>query len=102
MLRSSSSKSNVSCLLRAFLTERRSSIHEQFMPRRMAFVYDFDEVTDEGYVPDVPTTLRRSKVDCPKVGRVVLWSTHVHPCTCQLLALVLVTKVGAQPGVSCR
>ena len=43
-------------------------MHEQFLPRRMAFVYDFEEVTDEGIVPDVPTTVRRSKLDCPKVG----------------------------------
>mmetsp|Transcript_30533 Transcript_30533/g.79479 ORF Transcript_30533/g.79479 Transcript_30533/m.79479 type:complete len:577 (+) Transcript_30533:39-1769(+) len=44
----------------------KTAVHEQFLPRRMAFVYDFEEVSDEGFVPDVPTTVRRSKVDCPK------------------------------------
>lgn len=48
-------------------------MYEQFLPRRTAFVYDFDEVTDEGFVPDVPTTVRRSKQDCPKVGCVWVW-----------------------------
>jgi IK cytokine len=33
------------------------------MPRRTAFVYDMDD-PEAG---DIPTTLRRSKEDCPKV-----------------------------------
>ncbi len=40
---------------------------EQFLPRRMAFVYEF-EVDEFGVVPDIPTTVRRSKADCPQVG----------------------------------
>lgn len=32
----------------------------------MAFVYEF-EADEYGVVPDIPTTLRRSKADCPKV-----------------------------------
>ncbi|KAL4420939.1 hypothetical protein ABPG77_001422 [Micractinium sp. CCAP 211/92] len=37
-------------------------VAELFLPRRTAFVY---ELEDPG-APDVPTTLRRSKEDCPK------------------------------------
>lgn len=36
-----------------------------FLPRRTAFVYDLEE--QEGNT-DVPTTLRRSKEDCPPVS----------------------------------
>jgi hypothetical protein len=43
---------------------RRHLIREMFLPRRTAFVYDFDPDTGGG---DVPTTLRRSKADCPPV-----------------------------------
>lgn len=34
-----------------------------FLPRRMAFVYDLEDVESL----DIPTTLHRSKADCPKV-----------------------------------
>lgn len=37
------------------------------MPRRMAFVYEF-EADEFGIVPDIPTTVRRSKADCPQVN----------------------------------
>jgi IK cytokine len=43
---------------------RKALIREMFLPRRTAFVYDFDPDTGGG---DVPTTLRRSKADCPPV-----------------------------------
>jgi IK cytokine len=43
---------------------RRHLIREMFLPRRTAFMYDFDPETGGG---DVPTTLRRSKADCPPV-----------------------------------
>ena len=36
---------------------------EMFQPRRTAFVFDLDEL---GSGLDIPTTLRRSKADCPK------------------------------------
>lgn len=36
-----------------------------FLPRRTAFVYDLDE---QEVGSDVPTTLRRSKEDCPPVS----------------------------------
>ena len=40
-----------------------------FAPRRMAFVYDFsiDEEGGGGVDNEIPTTLRRSKTDCPQV-----------------------------------
>ncbi|PRW61028.1 suppressor of mec-8 and unc-52-like protein 2 [Chlorella sorokiniana] len=38
-------------------------VHELFLPKRTAFVYELEDPD----APDVPTTLRRSKEDCPKV-----------------------------------
>jgi hypothetical protein len=40
------------------------AVAEMFQPRRTAFVFDLDEI---GHGLDIPTTLRRSKADCPKV-----------------------------------
>jgi hypothetical protein len=40
------------------------------MPRRMAFVYEF-EADEFGVVPDIPTTVRRSKADCPQVCHLI-------------------------------
>jgi hypothetical protein len=40
----------------------RALIREMFQPRRTAFVFEFGEGAG-----DVPTTLRRSKADCPQV-----------------------------------
>ncbi|KAL4452787.1 hypothetical protein ABPG75_008449 [Micractinium tetrahymenae] len=37
-------------------------VTELFLPRRTAFVHDLEDLD----APDVPTTLRRSKEDCPK------------------------------------
>lgn len=48
-------------------TPCRTNIRELFLPRRMAFVYDF-EADEYGVVQDIPTTVRRSKADCPTVG----------------------------------
>ena len=39
---------------------------EQFLPKRTAFVYELD---NDGANPDIPTTLRRSKADCPPVSK---------------------------------
>ena len=39
----------------------RTSVAEQFLPRRTAFLYELEDVL----APDAPTTLRRSKDDCP-------------------------------------
>ena len=50
---------------------RKALIREMFLPRRTAFVYDFDPETGGG---DVPTTLRRSKADCPPV------QVRLKPC----------------------
>lgn len=44
----------------------RSKVAEMFQPRRTAFVYEF-ESEDPALDSDVPTTLRRSKADCPQV-----------------------------------
>jgi IK cytokine len=40
----------------------RAQVREMFQPRRTAFVFEFEEGCG-----DVPTTLRRSKADCPPV-----------------------------------
>lgn len=40
----------------------RNVVREMFQPRRTAFVFEFAEGSS-----DVPTTLRRSKADCPAV-----------------------------------
>lgn len=40
------------------------NVSELFLPRRTAFVY---ELEDSEYGSDIPTTLRRSKLDCPPV-----------------------------------
>jgi hypothetical protein len=40
----------------------RNLVREMFQPRRTAFVFEFGEGSS-----DVPTTLRRSKADCPAV-----------------------------------
>jgi IK cytokine len=41
----------------------RTDVREMFLPRRTAFVFEFD--SSEGGDTDIPTTLRRSKADCP-------------------------------------
>ncbi|EFN50558.1 hypothetical protein CHLNCDRAFT_136594, partial [Chlorella variabilis] len=40
-------------------------VAELFLPRRTAFVYELEEAG----APDIPTTLRRSREDCPKARR---------------------------------
>ncbi|GFH06585.1 uncharacterized protein HaLaN_01239, partial [Haematococcus lacustris] len=45
----------------------KAQVYEQFLPRRMAFVYEF-EADENGQVADIPTTLRRSKADCPQAS----------------------------------
>ena len=40
------------------------NVSELFLPRRTAFVY---ELEDSEYGSDIPTTLRRSRLDCPPV-----------------------------------
>lgn len=42
----------------------KSAAAETFQPRRTAFLFDMDDI---GYGLGIPTTLRRSKGDCPKV-----------------------------------
>ena len=55
------------------------------MPRRTVFVYNFEDVTEEGIVPDVPTTVRRSKADCPKVRcPLAVWECMHDLCVCVL------------------
>jgi hypothetical protein len=41
----------------------RAALADQFLPRRTAFLFELDDPA----APDVPTTLRRSKEDCPAV-----------------------------------
>ena len=66
------------------------AVAEMFQPRRTAFVFDLDEI---GHGLDIPTTLRRSKADCPKAcARPV----SCAPTTCALhLAVVMRTLIGA-------
>eukprot|EP00208_Stichococcus_sp_RCC1054_P003303 CAMPEP_0206141376 /NCGR_PEP_ID=MMETSP1473-20131121/12694_1 /ASSEMBLY_ACC=CAM_ASM_001109 /TAXON_ID=1461547 /ORGANISM="Stichococcus sp, Strain RCC1054" /LENGTH=381 /DNA_ID=CAMNT_0053535919 /DNA_START=132 /DNA_END=1274 /DNA_ORIENTATION=+ len=42
----------------------KRNVAERFLPRRTAFAYDLDDDADGGL--DIPTTLYRSKADCPK------------------------------------
>lgn len=46
----------------------KRNVAERFLPRRTAFAYDLDDDADGGL--DIPTTLYRSKADCPKVRHV--------------------------------
>jgi hypothetical protein len=46
----------------------RNLVREMFQPRRTAFVFEFGEGGS-----DVPTTLRRSKADCPAVQVGLCW-----------------------------
>lgn len=42
----------------------RRNVAQKFQRHRMAFAYELDEEEDG---LDIPTTLHRSKADCPKV-----------------------------------
>ncbi len=58
------------------------NVVEMFQPRRTAFVFDLDE-GENGL--DIPTTLRRSKADCPKARltmrlQCLMPSLHGLPC----------------------
>lgn len=46
----------------------RSDVREMYLPRRTAFVYEFEGEDAEALESDLPTTLRRSKADCPLVS----------------------------------
>ena len=46
----------------------KAPANEMFLPMRSAFVYDLEELDSS---TDVPTTLRRSKEDCPPVGHAI-------------------------------
>eukprot|EP00884_Botryococcus_braunii_P006803 jgi/Botrbrau1/16123/Bobra.7_2s0083.2 len=56
-------------LYNAMFNPAKVDISELFLPRRTAFVYDLDEHFS---TTDIPTTLRRSKADCPPVGEMVM------------------------------
>ncbi|GBF92127.1 hypothetical protein Rsub_04474 [Raphidocelis subcapitata] len=46
--------------------QRAAAVREMFLPRRLAFVYEFDGAEGGGGGGgDLPTTLRRSQADCP-------------------------------------
>jgi IK cytokine len=57
---------------------RRTVVREMFQPKRTAFVFEFGEGAG-----DVPTTLRRSKADCPVV--------QVSMCRGEVLEVARVT-----------
>lgn len=48
----------------AIFNPPRTDVSSMFLPKRMAFVYELEEGEA---TTDIPTTLRRSKEDCPKV-----------------------------------
>lgn len=49
-------------VFRVAFSSKRSERNELYMPKRMAYVYDLE---DEFTETDIPTTLIRSKADCP-------------------------------------
>ena len=51
-------------IFNAVFNPPKINVSELFLPRRTAFVY---ELEDDDYGSDIPTTLRRSKLDCPMV-----------------------------------
>lgn len=51
-------------IFNSVFTKRHINTSEFFAPGRTAFVYELDSA----FAPDVPTTLRRSKADCPPVS----------------------------------
>ncbi|CAL5227428.1 g10390 [Coccomyxa viridis] len=55
----------------AIFNPPKINVSEQFLPRRTAFLYELD---DEGFNADIPTTLRRSKADCPPAVESMLGS----------------------------
>ncbi len=52
------------------------NVSANFLPRRMAFAYELGDEEWDG--SGVPTTLRRSKEDCPKVSPLSQGHGHVH------------------------
>ncbi len=69
----------------ALFEPERINAAELFQPGRTAFVYELDGGGGGGGgSPDIPTTLRRSRADCPPV-RIApvecgMCSTHTHTC----------------------
>ena len=62
----------------AIFNPPKINVSEQFLPRRTAFVY---ELEIDGFNSDIPTTLRRSKADCPPVrdcSASCLWDSRCH------------------------
>lgn len=53
----------------------RRDVTDMFLPRRTAFVYDMEG----GETLDIPTTLHRSKADCPKVTKNHRFPPSRHP-----------------------
>ena len=51
-------------IFNAVFNPPKVNVSELYLPRRTAFVY---ELEDDEYGSDIPTTLRRSKLDCPPV-----------------------------------
>jgi hypothetical protein len=49
----------------AIFNPPKLNVSELFLPRRTAFVYELEDGED---MSDIPTTLRRSKLDCPPVS----------------------------------
>jgi hypothetical protein len=65
----------------------RALVRESFQPRRTAFVFEFEDGAS-----DVPTTLRRSKADCPPV----------QVCLCVSCGAALAGWLAGARGVSCN
>ena len=54
----------------------KAQANDLFLPGRTAFVFDLENA----YSPDIPTTLRRSKADCPEVLHSATNSPDVQKC----------------------
>ncbi len=50
-------------IFNAVFTRSKPRANDLFLPGRTAFVF----ALEDSYSPDIPTTLRRSKADCPEV-----------------------------------
>lgn len=51
-------------IFNAVFVRSKPKVNDLFLPGRTAFVFDLEEA----FSPDIPTTLRRSKADCPEVA----------------------------------
>lgn len=68
----------------------RRNVAQKFQRHRMAFAYELDEEED---ALDIPTTLHRSKADCPKV------ISTPHPTPPQPWDHLVISPAQPSPGI---